>query len=563
MTKVPGVFASNAPSVLLAAAGLAWLLGACAGSPSPSVHGPSPEGVHAGPEVAAPPDGSEGAGVPDPPQPDGAVASPHADPGAAHPRGDTLRPVGREAVERLTFPPLVLDPPSASEHQVLGVTVYHLHDPALPLVDLFVQMRGGSAHFPRDQLGPLTGFSHFIRNGGTLELPPDSVDRRVDLLALQLGFGSGGTGSFATLNSLRSTFDEGLQLFQGILTRPGFDRETVEVWRGQELERVRRRPDNPGGLAFDEFNRLMFGDHPVGWVLEEGDLEPDRFTDERLREIQAELLCRDRLILGLAGDLSWDEAEPRIRRFLEAWPSCTSELEDAPEPELRREGGVFILPRPVEQSTIVMAHPGGLRQEASPDFFASRVANLILGGGGFTSRLMARVRTERGLAYGASSLWTTPLRYEGLVGALTSTAPEQTVEATGLLLEILDEFRSEPPREEEVTLAVDQISNGHVFAFQSARQIVARRMGNLAQDLPEDWLEIYLEGIQQVGVDDVFRVARERIDPERMTILIVGDPARFDPGIEALGRLHRLSLDGTITAWEGTLPGAEEGDGSP
>lgn len=483
--------------------------------------------------------------------------APEEDTTPESPTPDTLRPVGRAGVENLTFPPLELDPPSASEHEILGVPVYHLHDPDLPLVDVFVQMRGGSAHFPRSRLGPLTGFSTFIRNGGTLELPPDSVDRRADLLALQFGFGSGGTASFATMNSLRSTLDEGLELFTGILTRPGFDRETVEVWRGQELERVRRRVDNPTGLAFDEFNRLMFGDHPVGWVLTEEDLAPQHFTDERLRELQGELLCRDRLILGIAGDLPWEEAEPRIRTFVEAWPPCASDLADLPEPALRMEGGVYILPREVEQSTIVMAHPGGLRQEDSPDFFASRVANLILGGGGFTSRLMSRVRTERGLAYSASSIWTTPLHYEGLVGAITATSTERTVEATGLMLDILEGFRSSPPDEDEVSLAVEQISNGHVFAFQSTRQIVARRMGNLAQGLPEDWLEIYLRGIQDVGPGDVFRVAGQYIDPGRMTILIVGDPERFDPGIDALGPLHRLSLDGEVVPWDGPLPGSE------
>jgi len=485
----------------------------------------------------------------------GAIATPEPRPVAT----PDPRPVGREAIEALRFAPLVFEPPQVSEYEVLGVPVYHLYDPVYPLVDIFVQMRGGSGNFTREQLGPVSGFTSFIRNGGTLDLAPDSVERRADLLAIQLGFGGGGGSRFADLNSLRATIDDGLELLRDMLLRPGFDAEAVEIWRGQELERIRRREDDPTGLAYEEFNRLMFGDHPVGWVMDESDLAAERFTRDRLEHLHSLLHCRDRLILGVAGDLTWAEAEPKIRAFIEPWPECPEPLTPSPVPDLRVEGGVYILPRDVEQTTIVLAQPGGVRQEDTPDFFASRVANLILGGGGFTSRLMSRLRTERGLTYGVSSLWTTPLRWEGLVGAVTSTQGERTLEALELLVEAFEEFSTTPPDPDEVQRAVDQISNGYVFAFQSPRQIVSRYIGNRAQGLPGNWLERYLEGIQAVGPEDVFRVTSNHIDPAGMTVLLVGDPDRFGPGLEAYGPLYRLSTDGTVEPWTGPIPGSPGG----
>ncbi len=505
-------------TVLLLLAGLLHLSVGCAGSPAPPAA--PPPAAPATPEAASPPEA----------------------------RPDTIapRPIGREAIRGLRVPPLVFTPPEVDEHEVLGVPVFHLHDPALSLVDVFVQMAGGTGNFGREWLGPMSGYTAFIRNGGTLDLPPDSVERRADLLALQLGFGGGGGGRFANVNSLTSTVDEALDLLREILLRPGFDEDAVEIWRGQELERIRRREDDPTGLAYEEFNRLLFGDHPIGWVMDESDLAPERFSRDRLEELHALLHCRERLVIGVAGDLAWSEAEPRIRTFLEPWPSCPAPLEPSPEPEMRPGGGIFLLPRPVEQTTIILAQPGGVRQEDTPDFFASRVANLILGGGGFTSRLMARLRTERGLTYGVSSLWTTPNRWEGVVGAVTSTQGERTVEALELLLETFREFSSEPPDPDEVERAVDQIANGYVFAFQSARQVVSRRVGDRAQRLPDSWLERYLEAIQEVGVDDVFRVASRNIDPDGMTILLVGDPDRIGPGLERFGPLYLLSTDGTV-----------------
>ncbi len=466
------------------------------------------------------------------------------------PLPDTLPLSGRAVIERLTFPPLVFEPPVALEYEVGGVRVYHLHDPALPLVDLFVQLRGGVGHFPRREMAPITALPSLVRTGGTRELAPDSVDLRLDLLAAQLSVGSGGGGSFATLNALTTTFDESLALFREILLEPGFDREAVEVWRGQELERVRRREDDPGGLAYSEFNRLLFGDHPVGWVTTESDLAPELFTDERLRELHSRLFCRERIQIGVSGDLTWAEVEPRIRSFLAEWPSCSAPLPDPVHPQLREGPGVYILDKEVEQTTIILAQPGGLRQEDSEEYFASRIANHLLGASGFSSRLMTRIRSERGLAYGASSIWTTPARWEGLVGAVTSTRSDRTVETLSLILEILNDFRAAPPPEAEVERALEEIAMGWVFAFESAAQIVARRMSYRAQELPDNWLERYLEGIGEVTPGAVHSVVRERLRPAEMTILLVGDARQFGPGLEAFGPVYRMHPDGRIEPWE-------------
>jgi len=457
--------------------------------------------------------------------------------------------VGRDAILAFDPPPLVFEPPVASEHEVLGVPVFHLHDPSLPLVDFQLQLRGGVSHLPRERMAAATALPSMLRNGGTLRLPPDSLDRRLDELALQLAVGSGGGGTSIGLNALTHTADEGMSLLREILLQPGFDEEALEVWRGQEREWIRRREDDPAGLAYAEFNRLMFGDHPVGWILGPEDLTEDRLSTTLLRELHGLLICRDRLTLGISGDLTWDEAEPRIREFLEPWPECTTPLPPPPVPRLRDDGGVFVLPKETDQSTVILAQPGGVLEEDSPEFFASRIANHLLGASGFTSRIMSRVRTEQGLAYGASSIWTASIRHEGIVGAVTATRAERTLETTRLLLEILEDFRRVPPTQEEVRDALDEIANGYVFAFGSASQIVARRMAYRAQGLPDDWLERYLEGIQGVTAEEVRAVTLARIDPPGMTILIVGDPTRFDPGLDLLGPLHELSPDGSIRPW--------------
>ena len=195
-----------------------------------------------------------------------------------------------------------------------------------------------------------------------------------------------------------------------------------------------------------------------------------------------------------------------------------------------------------------MAHPSGVRREASPEYFASRIAHLLLGGGSFASRLMSRVRSEAGFAYSVSSTWTTPVRNEGIVGAVTRTGGETTVAATRLILEVMRELRDEPPSEEEVRRLVDEMVNGLVFDFETAATVVSRQMSYLAQGLPEDWLGVFLRGIREVRPESIRAIFREHLHPSEMTILIVGNPALFDAPLETLGRVT-VRKEGEVNPW--------------
>lgn len=447
---------------------------------------------------------------------------------------------GRAAVEALTFPELEFDPPEAELREVEGVPVLFLADSTLPLVSVFASFRGGYARFPRDRYAAGMALSNLLRYGGTTSLPPDSVDTLLEHFAVQTSFGGGGGGVSARVNSLREHADTAVALLGDLLRNPRFDREQIETWRLRELEAVRRRADNPSVLAVSEFNRLLYGDHPIGWEMEPRDLEPERLDPAAFRALHRRIVCPGNLVLGVTGQLSWEEARALLATMLEGWPPCEEELPPTPVPEIRREPGVFLVPKELEQSVVVMAHPSGVREEDDAEYYAALIGNSILGAGGFSSRILSRVRTEEGYAYSASSLWTTPRRWDGLVGAVTQTRPETAVEAARLILEILREAREEPPSEEEVGTAVDRIVNGFVFNFERPAQIVSRRMYAVTRDLPADWLERYLEGIQAVTPASVHRVYRDQLRPEAMSILVVGDPARME--LEALGEVTVLEV---------------------
>lgn len=468
-----------------------------------------------------------------------------ATPGAAA----TQASPGSTAVESLTFEPLDFEQPEVDEREVMGVDVLLMEDDDLPLVTLHAYFEGGYGRFSRGEYAAATGLPALLRYGGTRSRTPREVDEDMAYLALQTSFGTGGGSVTTSLNTLTEHLDAAVDLWAEMLAEPGFDAGEIEAWRARQLESIRRRADDPGRLAVAEMNRLLYGDHPVGWEMDVHDLAPERVTPERFHAVHARVICRENLVLGFTGDIDWSRAEPLAARILRRLPPCPEGLPEAPAPDIRRAPGVFLVEKDLEQAVIVMAHPTDVRLEDDGEYFAALVGNSILGGGGFSSRILQRVRTDEGYAYSATSLWTTPRRHEGLVGAMTRTRPENVAPAIEVILATMRELLEGPPTSDEVRTTVDQIVNGFVFNFESASQVVSRAMYYRALGLPDDWLERYWSGVQDVDPQDVAEVFLEHLKPDEMTILIVGAPDRI--GMESLRSFGPVQILETGSAPQG------------
>lgn len=457
--------------------------------------------------------------------------------------GDGAVVQGRAVVEALEFGSLEFEQPVVDERTVEGVDVLLLTERMLPLVTVHAYFRGGYGLFDRSHYAAAMGLPAMLRYGGTTARAPTEVDESIGHHAFQVAFGTGGGSITSSINTLTEHLDSAVTLWADMLVTPRFDADEIEAWRGRQLESVRRRSDDPTRLAFSEMNLLLYGDHPVGWEMDVDDLAPDRVTPERFHEVHRRVVCRDNLVLGVTGDVSWSEARPLVDRFLDRVPDCPETLPESPTPDIRRGGGVFLIEKELEQAVIVMAHPTDVRLEDDDEYFAAMIGNSILGGGGFSSRILRRVRTEEGYAYSAASLWTTPRRHEGIIAATTRTRPENVVPAIEVILATMGDLRRAPPSSDELETTVERIVNGFVFNFDSPAQIVSRSMYYRAQDLPDDWLERYLDGIQRVTQERIQAVFEEHLRPDGMTILIVGDAHRI--GRQSLRRF------GPVTTLEG------------
>jgi len=454
------------------------------------------------------------------------------------PAGD-VPALGRAAIDTMSFPPLEFEPPEPERFTLSnGIEVYYMEDRSLPLVNLFALFRGGSAYFDREDLAAATGVgSSLLLTGGTKRYSPQAVDSIIEYHALGPSLTAAGGSTLATMETLTRHLDLALDLWVEMLLHPRFDPDRVENWRLGELDMVRRAQDQPGTVAVRTFNRVMFGDHPIGWELEPADLTPEMLTEERLRRIHRAVFCADNLTLGIVGDISRAEAAAKLEAAFGQTPACEAPLLRPAPPVIRDEAGVVVIHKAVNQSSVVMGQRGGILQRDDPEYFAAQVANWILGGSGLSSRLSTRVRTQEGLAYSAGTVWGAGIHHERAFGALTQTRADATIAAARVIREVLEEARREPPTEEEVGLAIDNTVNAFVFAFQDPARIVMRQMGYRVAGLPADWLQRYVAGIQRVTPQAVHEVIRRHIRPEDWTIVIVGDTTKLDAPPHTLGPL--------------------------
>ncbi len=178
----------------------------------------------------------------------------------------------------------------------------------------------------------------------------------------------------------------------------------------------------------------------------------------------------------------------------------------------------------------------------NPDIYALQVMNFILGGGGFESRLMSEVRTRNGLAYNVFSSFYPGRRFPGVFMAETETRADSTAKTISLMESIIKGMTEKPVTDSELKQAKQSIISSFIFAFTSSASVVDRKATLEYYGYPDGYLENYRDNISKVTKDDVLRVARKYLRPDKMKMVIVGDESKFDKPLSAFGKVDLIKL---------------------
>ena len=400
-----------------------------------------------------------------------------------------------------------------------GIEAYLLSEPSIPFLSLSLHFRGGAALDPVGKEGLAYMVSGLLDEGAG-ELDSQAFRTELEDRAVRLSFDAGRDEFTGRLKTLTRNRERAFELLRLALTEPRFDAEPVERIRNQIQADLRRRAEDPEYLAGLTWFASAFAGHPYGRPVQGSVESVAAIETADLRRFVADRLAQDNLVVGVAGDITAAELGPLLDRAFGDLParSAPYRLEQRAAPA---DAATVVLRRNVPQSQVLFGEEGLARDD--PDFYAGYVANHILGGGGFTSRLTEEVREKRGLAYSVYS-YLYPMEFGPLWLGGLGTANAAVGQAVEVVREQLARMAAGEISEAALDDAKTYLTGSFPLRLTSNDAIAGTLVAMQVDDLGLDYLERRNDYIEAVTLADVRRVAARLYHPERLLVVVVGEP---------------------------------------
>ncbi len=433
--------------------------------------------------------------------------------------------------DKIKFSALKFDAPSAKDFRhtlASGVVVYMAPSAEFPLVNVSLTFRGGSYLEPKDKVGLASATGAMMRRGGSAKLSAHELDEEFDFLAAQAGTFCGGTTSGATLNCLKSNFEQSFGLFMDVVRNPRFEKERLDVYKAEVIEGLKQRNDDADPILSREWATLMYGaDHFESAEPTKKSIESITVDDMKAMHGRIFHPTAGHLYVAVTGDFDVKDMLGKLEAAFAGW--ATGEVaSDPPAPTATLTPGVYHVEKDIPQGKVNIGLRGITRDD--PDYFALLIANNILGGGGFTSRITNRVRSDEGLAYHAASMVQPNVYYPGEFVAVYQSKNATVALAAKIVMEEINRIRTEPVKAEELDIAKNSYIETFPRTFESKPGMLGVFVNDEMTNRPKDYWKNYRDKVKAVTAADVTRVAKKYFDPEKMAIFVVGKWDEIEKG---------------------------------
>jgi zinc protease len=391
-----------------------------------------------------------------------------------------------------------------------------------PEVTMRLIIRAGAAYDPPGKSGTASLVASLLNQGTTTSSARDIADA-IDSIGGALDTGAGSDVTSATVLVMKDSFDVGMNMLADVIRRPAFAPEEIERQRTQTIQNLGVSLEDPDFIARAVLNRLIYGFHPYG-LPDSGMPETiAKITRDDLREFHRRYFAPNNSILAIVGDVTTDEAMAAATRVFGDWPRQAVQPPTLPEPP-RPTRRVVVIDKPDSVQTAVRVGQLGIPRK-SPDYMSMDQAIRILGGEG-SNRLFRVLRSERGLTYSASADMN-PMLLAGDIVAETDTRTETTGEAVRIIVDEFTRLQRERIGDAELSGAQAYMTGSFPLTIETPGAIARQVVNVVFYDLSLDELRTYRQRANAVTPDDVLRVARTYIQPDRLSVVMVGDAARF------------------------------------
>ena len=402
-----------------------------------------------------------------------------------------------------------------------GLVVVTSEQKALPMVTVSLLVEAGSRFDPAERAG-LANLAARLLTYGTTNRTALEIGDALDFLGASLSTGCDEEAATVSLTLLKKDLDTGLHLLAEILTESSFPAEEIERQKQAVIAAIRAGDEQPGHVAEVKFMEALFPKSPYGRPVE-GTADSVRRADRAgLVEFYQKFYRPNRAVLAVVGDVSEREIVEELGRVFQPWQKGGTPAEPPPKPVPGPPAFVKVN-KDLTQANIIIGHEGVTRSH--PDYYAIQMMNYILGGGGFSSHMTDSIRNERGLAYSVYSDFE-PQKYAGSFQVVMQTRNDGAGEAIRLAIAEIRRIQEQGVTEEELKDAQDYLIGSFPLRFDTNRKVA----NFLAQveffDLGLDYPDRYPDIIRKVSRDDVLRVAKAYLHPERLIVVVVADQTK-------------------------------------
>lgn len=427
--------------------------------------------------------------------------------------------------EKLKFPSLDFEPPNPADFRVplkAGPVAYVVPDRELPLVTITVLVRVGNYVEPAGKEGLASFAGYLLPRSGTASKTAEQLDERLAFLAANLGGGVTDLQGTVSLNLLSKDLAEGFAILREVLTEPRFQPSKLELHRDQTIAALKQRNDDSAEIEGREREFLSYGEN-FFVAKQETEASVKSITQEDLKAFHRKWYHPANFVLAVSGDFDKADMVKRLEEFCANWPFSGDTSPAIPTNLHMAEPGLYLVDKDVNQGRVSILLPGVLRDD--PDYPSIMVMNDILGGGGFTSRIMNRVRSDEGLAYSAGSSFQGGTYFAPPFRASFQSKSRTVAYATQIVLEEMRKIGETPVDENEIETAkkgfIDTFPQNFTTKGQTAATFASDEFTGRFSKRPDFW-KTWRQRIDAVTREDVQRVAKKYLHPDQARILVVG-----------------------------------------
>jgi len=456
--------------------------------------------------------------------------------------GEMKSPMAKE-VERMKFPPLKWDVPEVGKDIKMlkenGSVIFLKENHNLPLVEITIYVRGGRLYTDPTDRAVCELLAPMLERGGTKDLSPEKFSDILDFNAISFSVDQGIDHYTIRLSCMKEVLDTAFYLLKQALFYPSFNERIMKVEIQNIKDTWRKNLETPSRALWILSDYVAYDGHPAG-SLPDFTIFESRLK-EKLQRIHRMFFVPEHMVIGVVGDVTEEEIRNAFKDFK---PDYKSEgLKDDVKPFSEEpQKKVFFYNLQIPQGYILLQER--VRVEPS-DLYRVMLMNEILGGGGFTSRIVLKVRNEMGLAYSTYtyfSLFSSPLPTHFY--AFSATRSDAVQDAIDAILNEIKRIRDEKVSEEEIKVAKDSYLNSTITRYSNDWRFIPRIVNLYFRDMPLDYYSKLAENINNVGIEDVLEAARKYINPDKLYILIVGDTTKIDlDKLRKFGEVEFVNLE--------------------